>query len=216
LILFIQKYQILKKNKKNSMNNKIIDNYLKQHDGNHSLLYSDVYIKLIQNNFHKLPVEHMFECFPEFMFFEEDYLKIKRIINSNRLKSRNIIDIGCQYGIQSEIFLDMSYTGIDSDFKYNINSDLDNINFIYDTFPSKNISLKNSIVISNMSLGWYGDETDFSDDLKEADIIFISSNKATIYSLKKIYKYHYVYNKNQPSTFDRHLFSNQEILHIPK
>ena len=88
----------------------------------------------------------------EFLFFEKDYLEYYVDIIERCIPSRKIIDIGCENGIQSYIFEDYDYIGIDC-IKYKWFRDRGN--YINGFFQDIDLNLDDSIVISNMSLGYF-------------------------------------------------------------
>ena len=85
----------------------------------------------------------------EFLFFEKDYLEYYVDIIERRIPSRKVIDIGCDNGIQSYIFEDYDYIGIDC-IKYKWFRDKGN--YINGFFQDIDLNFDDSIVISNMSL----------------------------------------------------------------
>lgn len=88
----------------------------------------------------------------EFLFFEKDYLEYYVDIIERRIPSRKVIDIGCENGIQSYIFEDYDYIGIDC-IKYKWFRDKGN--YINGFFQDIDLNFDDSIVISNMSLGYF-------------------------------------------------------------
>ncbi|MCC2256346.1 hypothetical protein LKD70_18380 [Ruminococcus sp. CLA-AA-H200] len=88
----------------------------------------------------------------EFLFLEGDYLRYYLDIFERNIPCRTILDIGCQYGFQSYIFEDFDYTGVDCiQHKWF----RDKGNYIRGYFWDLDIDLKDKIVISNMSLGYF-------------------------------------------------------------
>jgi len=102
-----------------------VNRLLEQHNGNFS-----VFAKIFGD---RLSVYKEWELpFPgEFLFFEEWYLLIKKHILENHIPL-DIVDIGCQFGLQSEIFLDAeSYVEIDcSKPSHFMNCEQPNIHYI--------------------------------------------------------------------------------------
>lgn len=88
----------------------------------------------------------------EFLFFEKDYLEYYVDIIERRIPSRKVIDIGCENGIQSYIFEDYDYIGIDC-IKHKWFRDKGN--YINGFFQDIDLNFDDSIVISNMSLGYF-------------------------------------------------------------
>jgi hypothetical protein len=85
-----------------------IKELLKKYDGNCSLLYPRIKDKIEKMDYEQEEVPYMME----FLCFENDYMLVKEFMLENNIE-REIIDIGCQYGFQSELFLKKGYTGID-------------------------------------------------------------------------------------------------------
>jgi hypothetical protein len=134
----------------------------------------------------------------EFLFFEERYLQIKKHIIENNIK-QDIVDIGCQFGFQSELFLDsISYLGIDC-YKptHFMNSEKDNVNYVVGLFPKVGIDLTEKTVISSMSLGYFDNYVDKNEEvgmnliidaLKSADTIYIASKENFVNKLSTHFK----------------------------
>lgn len=173
------------------MNIEELDKLLGACDVNHSVMFPLLKNRLGIYKDHELP-------FPEeFLFFEDKYLIIKKHIIENNI-STEIVDIGCQYGFQSEIFLDSpSYIGIDCQLHKFFNQDKENINYVVGLFPDVNVDIKEKTVISCMSLGYFNKLID--EDIKKAnDIIarslsvantlYISSTEKLIKEASKYYK----------------------------
>ncbi len=177
-------------------------------DGNHSELYKIVKHKLDAAGFDKLPAHYQYDTFSEFMLFEADYYRIKKVINSFNLEGSTIVDIGCQYGIQSELFLDCHYIGFDGRVLPHINQPHLNVEYLVEWFPKISIDLADQIVISNMSIGWGSDTKDYSAYFKDVKMLFISTNQQTITSLSRMFKYTAIISTGLYSKFDRHYFSN--------
>lgn len=135
-----------------------IDELLKKYNGNYSLIFPLIKDKFM-DEIAKNPLSGLHEgeeyFFYEFAFFEVEYMNIKKDILINGYNN-TIVDIGCQFGLQSEIFLDNNYIGIECMEKVFLNKKYPNINYIRGLFPNDiDIDLKDKIVISNMSLGYF-------------------------------------------------------------
>ena len=124
-----------------------------------------------------------FAC--EFLFFEDYYFRIIKHIKANQLdlKYKTVVDIGCQFGIQSVLFDEFRYIGI-NDHEMKFFTD-DNINARYavETFPNISTGLKKRIVISCMSLGFFNNEKEgitdekIAEKLAEADVLYLVSTE---------------------------------------
>lgn len=126
-----------------------IKKLLESYNGNYSLLYPRIKDKIKKMEYSKEELPYMME----FLCFEKDYLLIKEFMLSNNIE-KEIVDIGCQYGFQSELFLKQGYTGIDVYKHKFFNEDL--ATYIVKQFPKETtINLKGKFVISNMSLSWF-------------------------------------------------------------
>lgn len=154
-----------------------VNRLLKECDGNFSVFYPIFGERLKVYKEWELP-------FPgEFLFFEDHYLKIKKHMLENNIPL-DIVDIGCQYGLQSEIFLDAkSYVGIDCQRpSHFMNSEKPNIRYIVGMFPDINIDLTGKTVISSMSLGYFDEwihpdkdeaRKQIVEKLKECNVLYI-------------------------------------------
>lgn len=188
-----------------------LNQFIKEYDGNHSIMFpiiKDKFDRELAGNPKTFLHEGEEDMFYEFAFFEYDYFLIKRDIILNNLNKMKVVDIGCQLGLQSELFLDMNYIGIECCEKAFLNENKENILYVRDTFPTNKISINDSIVISNMSLGFfpgYIDEnfkidmnyhTNIYDvdikaikELAKAKILYCNSRPAFIEELKKYFNY---------------------------
>lgn len=92
----------------------------------------------------------------EFLFFENKYLEIKKHMLENGITG-DILDIGCQFGFQSELFLDCnSYTGVDVAKHRFFNQDKEHVQYIIGNFPNNvTLPLEDSVVCSVMSIGYF-------------------------------------------------------------
>ncbi|WP_405315708.1 hypothetical protein [Faecalibacillus faecis] len=127
----------------------------------------------------------------EFCCFEDEYYSIKKDIILNHLTTIPVIDIGCQFGLQSEIFLDMEYTGIEAMEKVFLNNSCDNINYISDIFPNKEMDLSGKIAMAIMSLGYfdYAEDLETIQELSKAEIVYCTSTPEFIAKLKNKFKF---------------------------
>ena len=98
-----------------------------------------------------------------FPFFEDYYYAIIKDLIENNIKS--VIDIGCQLGLQSELFIrtGIHYTGIDNSTSIFFNNNCYDVMYVSDNFI--NIDIKDKVCIASMSVGY------FSDDIKRLYIV---------------------------------------------
>lgn len=121
-----------------------------------------------------------------FPFFEDYYYCIIKDLIKNNIKS--VIDIGCQVGLQSELFVrtHIHYTGIDYSTVRFFNGDCTNVNFKFDNFM--NIDIKDKVCIASMSVGYFGDDIhsdkDYIKKLSECKRLYIISTPEFINKLK--------------------------------
>lgn len=176
-----------------------LDELMKSHDGNHSLLYhhmEDRILKHIENS--DLP--DGYEGFLEnFLCFETEYIRVLKDMLVNNIDGP-VLDIGAQCGFQSEFFLEKGYVGIEYYQDTMFNEDKDNVSYILETFPSPNIDLQNQVVISNMSVSFFNhfiteDKTvDVDqitlDELAKARILYFRGELEYTEKLKKRFKNH--------------------------
>ena len=121
-----------------------------------------------------------------FPFFEDYYYAIIKDLIKNNVKS--IIDIGCQLGLQSELFIKtgIHYTGIDNSTVRFFNDDCANVDFKFDDFM--NIDIKDKVCIASMSIGYFGydiySDDDYIKKLSECKRLYIISKPKFIEKLK--------------------------------
>ena len=160
-----------------------INALLEQYDGNRSVIYPFVKDKLSYYKCEELP-------FPEsFLFFEDKYLTIcKEIL---KLNVNSVVDIGCELGIQSYLFKDMEYVGIDFCHINWFKTDDIAHKFIQGRFPQDtNIDLHDKTVISCMSIGYFSNEEQENleiNELSKAKYLFISSTDKVVNKLKPFF-----------------------------
>ena len=133
-----------------------------------------------------------------FPFFEDYYYAIIKDLIKNNIKS--IIDIGCQVGLQSELFVKtgIHYTGVDNSTVRFFNDDCTNVDFKFDNFM--NIDIKDKVCIASMSIGYFSDDIysdkDYIKKLSECKRLYIISTPEFIEELKLsmnfVYKLHNV------------------------
>lgn len=94
-------------------------------------------------------LDHFLECSFQNYKFMHDFIIEKGF--------DNVVDIGCAYGYQNEIFKDLSYTGIDDSKLDFYRKNEQNVHYLVGTYPFKipKINyLKRAIAISNLCIGW--------------------------------------------------------------
>lgn len=176
-----------------------INNLLETYDGNRSSLFPLMRDRILEH-VKKSSLPDGYECMlGEFMFFEYDYFIIKRDLIMNGIKEP-VIDIGAQFGYQSELFLDHGYVGVERFHDVMFNEDHPNVSFIKETFPSPLVDVSNKVVISNMSISFfYGfisqekttDEIDeiILESLTQAKILYFKGTPHFTDKLKKHYTF---------------------------
>lgn len=121
-----------------------------------------------------------------FPFFEDYYYAIIKNLIKNNIKF--VTDVGCQLGLQSELFIKtgIHYTGIDNSTVRFFNDDCANIDFKFDNFM--NIDIKDKVCIASMSVGYFSDDIYSDDDyikkLSECKRLYIISTPEFIEKLK--------------------------------
>ena len=121
-----------------------------------------------------------------FPFFEDYYYAIIKDLIKNNIKS--IIDIGCQLGLQSELFIKtgIHYTGIDNSTVSFFNDGCINVYFKFDNFM--NVDIEDKVCIASMSVGYFSDDIysnkDYIKKLSECKRLYIISTPEFIEELK--------------------------------
>ena len=121
-----------------------------------------------------------------FPFFEDYYYAIIKDLIKNNIKF--VIDIGCQLGLQSELFIKngIHYTGIDNSTVRFFNDDCSNVDFKFDNFM--NIDIKDKVCIASMSVGYFSDyiysDKDYVKKLSECKRLYIISTPEFIEELQ--------------------------------
>ena len=133
-----------------------------------------------------------------FPFFEDYYYAIIKDLIENNIKS--VIDIGCQLGLQSELFIrtGIHYTGIDNSTSIFFNNNCYDVMYVSDNFI--NIDIKDKVCIASMSVGYFSDDIysdkDYIKKLSECKRLYIISTPEFIEELKLsmnfVYKLHNV------------------------
>ena len=184
------------------INTETINTLIGAYDGNFSLLYPAIKKQLSKYTCYELQ-------FPEeFLFFELRYLKTIRHMIENNI-NLPVVDVGCQLGIQSVLFEDYGYTGIDIRNNNFLNSD--KFEYIVSDFADVDIDLSNKTVISSMSLGYFGgDEDAYIKKLSTAKHLYIASTSEFISKISKEFMLKYRIDKQRinKSIFDMYYFTN--------
>ena len=121
-----------------------------------------------------------------FPFFEDYYYAIIKNLMNQNIKS--VIDIGCQVGLQSELFVrtGIHYTGIDDSTSIFFNNNCTNVMYISDNFM--NVDIKDKVCIASMSVGYFSDDIysdkDYIKKLSECKRLYIISTPEFIEELK--------------------------------
>ena len=133
-----------------------------------------------------------------FPFFEDYYYAIIKDLIKNNIKS--VIDIGCQLGLQSELFIrtHIHYTGIDDSTVRFFNNNCSDVMYVSDNFI--NIDIKDKVCIASMSVGYFSDniysDKDYIEKLSECKRLYVISTPEFIEELKLsmnlVYKLHNV------------------------
>jgi hypothetical protein len=181
----------MKKIRRNSMNLDFIKEY-KSFDYNEDL---SKFFFLKCKEIEKMNYSAKELPFPgEFLFFESKYIKYIDHMLKNKIEGKNVVDIGCQYGFQSEFFLGNEYIGIDSwpDIRF-FNEDRKGVKYHPIRLPEDfNLDISESIVISSMSLGYF--EKNKEEKQKNAGILskakhlYVASNEEFMKMLKPNFK----------------------------
>lgn len=121
-----------------------------------------------------------------FPFFEDYYYAIIKNLIKNNIKF--VTDVGCQLGLQSELFVraGIRYTGIDDSTSIFFNNNCSNVMYVSDNFM--NVNIKNKVCIASMSVGYFSDDIYSDDDyikkLSECKRLYIISTPKFIDKLK--------------------------------
>lgn len=146
------------------------------YNGDYSLFYPILKQEIKAMN---LPDEQFFGI-PEICFFELDYLTYYLDILNREFCQRKIIDVGCQHGFQQVIFDKFEYVGIEIDKAIILFRD--HGQFRIGDFTEMDIDLTDSIVISNMSLGYFNgwihkSNKEIAEKLGKAEVLYLKAPK---------------------------------------
>lgn len=143
-----------------------------------------------ENTYECYSIEHFFEC--------ETYKKYERILEFvEKHNFKRVIDIGCAFGIQSEVFVNskINYVGIEIERGINF-WNKDKYKYIIGKYPFRIDAAKGDIAVSILCLTWncYLEEKDktlhkqletLKHDFKH---IILYTNKEKLETIKKYYK----------------------------
>lgn len=177
------------------MNLESVNQMLEQSTGDYSIFYPLLKDRLKEYTEEELPFRE------EFLFFEERYLLIRKHMEENSILGGQLVDVGCQYGFQSEIFPDWKYMGIDRSECRFFNQEKPNVRYAVGYFPSQiHPDLSNAVVMSIMSLGYFKDPAykplseewanmDLAVLLSKAKHLYVVTTPGLIRELSKLYKH---------------------------
>lgn len=171
---------------------KQVDKLLERLDGNHSEIYHLIKDRLGEYSEEEIPYP------TEFLCFEERYLVALKHVIENKIPIKRVVDIGCQFGFQSELFDGVEYIGIDAYKHRFFNREKNNVKYIIGVFPYIDIDLREAVTISSMSLGYFNEMVDKDQDkalekivdkLSECSTLYIATTPILIEKLKPIFKH---------------------------
>lgn len=155
------------------------------HDRNRSMLYPMIVDRVKRMNCKEEEIAFAWE----FICFEYDYANYAMHMIENALVPEKVIDVGCQFGFQSEFFVKyMDYVGIDCCKTKFFNSDNERCRYYREMFPNITESLEGATVISNMSLGYFNNDVVTDDIIVEklstCKTLYIGSTPSIVDRLK--------------------------------
>lgn len=188
-------------------------------NGNHSVLYPT-----LRHRLGEYTEEETFGI-EEMMFFEERYLKGLKHMYENNIHG-DILDIGCQFGFQSELFLDeTSYTGVDAWKHRFFNQENSKVSYKLGNYPNQlQFDVEKYVVFSSMSLGYFpirdeqgkitintsdeGYVEVFAQALKECNHLYIATTEKLLGRLKEVFPKHELLDESviemgQPGKLDK-------------
>lgn len=193
-------------------------------NGNHSVMYP-----FLRHRLGEYTEEETFGI-EEMMFFEERYLKGLKHMYENDIHG-HILDIGCQFGFQSELFLDEeSYIGVDVWKHRFFNLENPKVSYQIGQYPSHlQFDVSNYVVFSSMSLGYFpirdeegeitlntsdeGYVEVFAQALKECNHLYIATTEELLGRLKDLFPKHELIDESviqvghsKPKRFDMYYF----------
>jgi len=135
----------------------------------------------------------------EGLFFEEEYLLILKHIKQNQIPVERVVDIGCLFGFQSELFDGVEYIGVEALKVKFFNQEKSSVRYIRGVFPYVDVDLKNAVTISSMALGYFNEMVDEDEEkaldkivekLAECSRLYIKTTPELIERLKPLFKIH--------------------------
>ncbi|MFF2531385.1 hypothetical protein ACFVS2_20995 [Brevibacillus sp. NPDC058079] len=196
-------------------------------NGNYSVMFP-----LVKDRLGEYTEEELFGA-QEVLFFEERYLKGLKHMYENNIHG-DILDIGCQFGFQSDLFLnEKSYTGVDA-YKYRFfNQEHPHVSYQVGSFPNLlSLNVSKYIVYSSMSLGYFpirGEDGKilintnedryvdlFVESLRDCKHLYIATTEELLNRLKELFPNQELLDENvypggrfhKPSRFDMYYFGN--------
>lgn len=189
---------------------KYLEDFERNFDGNRSIIINYLGNRLDCYKDRELPFRY------EFIYFEDRYVQIYKDIKNRKLPFKKITDIGCQLGVQSELFKnEFEYTGIESTSLKFFNSDSPRCTYKKDTFPFLKINWEDNIIISCMSLGYFNSYVSTEEEqaykwmaekLKRAKYLYIASDKKLISMLSKYFNVEHLDKKPATDIFNNLYF----------
>jgi len=158
----------------------------------------------------------------EGLFFEEEYLLILKHIKQNQIPVERVVDIGCLFGFQSELFDGVEYIGVEAlkNIKF-FNQEKGNVRYITGIFPYVDVDLKNAVTISSMSLGYFNEMVDkdekkaldkVAEKLAECSRLYIKTTPELTERLIPLFEHHEIlkYKEKANYVFSLYYFSNMD------
>jgi len=157
----------------------------------------------------------------EGLFFEEEYLLILKHIKQNQIPVERVVDIGCLFGFQSELFDGVEYIGVEALKVKFFNQEKSSVRYIRGVFPYVDVDLKNAVTISSMALGYFNEMVDEDEEealdkivekLAECSRLYIKTTPELIERLKPLFKIHeeLMNERVLQHSFFLYYFSNME------
>lgn len=188
---------------------KYLKDFEKNFNGDRSIIVDHLGDRLDFYEDRELPFKY------EFIYFEERYVQIYKHIKEHKLPFKKITDIGCQLGVQSELFKnEFEYTGIEYGKQRFFNIDDSRCKFKNETFPFVKIAWEDNIIISCMSLGYFNSYISNDENLayqliveklKKAKFLYIASNEKLINMLSKYFNVEHL-DKKPPTEVSNNLY----------
>lgn len=128
------------------------------------------------------PFEWGAAFWPTFSCFARDYLRYRRFMLMNGIREP-VIDLGCNNGFQSELFLTDGYLGVDNSVTAQFNNDHPRVGYARE--DARGFPVAGKVVISNMALGFFGEgplgmEPEHVEELAQARMLFLAAPKSLV------------------------------------